>query len=556
MIQHYKYYLLWLIILMVYLLGWRIDLMDVDAAQYASISKEMTINKSYLQIFDLGRDYLDKPPLLFWITSFFMTIFGTSDVVYRFVNLIFALIAIFSTYQFAKKYYAPPIPYYASLILGTCQALFLITHDCRTDTMLMGWVMLSVWLFSEALSNKKITYYIFAFAAMAGGLMTKGPIAIAIVIFAFGGYFLYRKKWNYLFKWQYLVGILTIGILIIPMCIGLYLQFDLHPEKILYKQSEISGLKFFFWTQSFGRITGESTWSEHGNFFFLLQNMVWSYAPWILFFLAGWLIKLKQIVKKSAIEEITFFGFTLTYIALAMSRYQLPHYIFVVFPFASIITAEAIHEIRKKTRIERISKFTKFYTFFYIFNFIIVSALWLLIPIIHFYVFPLNWSLIFALLLIVFLIVVLLKRVSLPTFIKHSLVTLLTINVFLSTWFYPNLLQYQLGSNVGKYLKSNNRNATDFFTYKIDVSHSFVFYSNILPKNIEKSEEVDLGNWILTDQNGFKELEQKGLILKILKSGLHTAVTTLNIEWLNKNTRFQNSSQYFLVEVTGKLINS
>ena len=217
MIQHYKYYLLWLIILMVYLLGWRIDLMDVDAAQYASISKEMTINKSYLQIFDLGRDYLDKPPLLFWITSFFMTIFGTSDVVYRFVNLIFALIAIFSTYQFAKKYYAPPIPYYASLILGTCQALFLITHDCRTDTMLMGWVMLSVWLFSEALSNKKITYYIFAFAAMAGGLMTKGPIAIAIVIFAFGGYFLYRKKWNYLFKWQYLVGILTIGILIIPM---------------------------------------------------------------------------------------------------------------------------------------------------------------------------------------------------------------------------------------------------------------------------------------------------------------------------------------------------
>jgi len=556
MIKHYRYYLLWLVILLVYMLGWRIDLMDVDAAQYASISKEMAQNNSYLKVYDLGRDYLDKPPMLFWITAFFMNIFGTSDVTYRFVNFIFAIIAIYSTYRFSTKYYSPPIPYYSALILGICQAMFLITQDCRTDTMLMGWVMLSIWLFSEALSTNKLSRYIISFAAMAGGLMTKGPIALVVVIFSFGSYFIYRKKWNNIFKWQYLVGLITILLLLIPMCIGLYQQFDLHPEKILYNQTGNSGLKFFFWTQSFGRITGESTWSEHGSFFFLLQNMLWSFAPWILLFLVGWFLKLKQIIKGNSIEEVSFFGFTLTYIALALSRYQLPHYIFVVFPFASIITAETLHEIRKKTRIERISKFTKFYTFYYIFNFFIVSALLLLIPLIHIYVFPMTWGLFIALGLIALLLIVLLRNLSLPTFLKHSILIILILNIFLSTWFYPNLLQYQLGSNVGKFLKHNHRTQNDFFTYKIDTSHSFVFYSDILPKSIDNVGDADLGNWILTDENGFRELEQNGLILKVVKSGLHTAVTTLSIEWLNKNTRLQNSGKYYLVEVTGKLYHS
>ena len=52
----------------VYLAGvFMIPLMDIDAAQYASISREMLARNSFLQVFDLGKDYLDKPPMLFWL---------------------------------------------------------------------------------------------------------------------------------------------------------------------------------------------------------------------------------------------------------------------------------------------------------------------------------------------------------------------------------------------------------------------------------------------------------------------------------------------------------
>ena len=66
-----------------------IPLMDIDASQYASISREMLERNSFLQVFDLGKDYLDKPPMLFWLSALSMKIFGVYDWAYRIPSLIF-----------------------------------------------------------------------------------------------------------------------------------------------------------------------------------------------------------------------------------------------------------------------------------------------------------------------------------------------------------------------------------------------------------------------------------------------------------------------------------
>ena len=61
--------------IVIYIIGiFAIPLMDIDASQYASISREMLERDSFLQIFDQGQNYLDKPPLLFWLSAFSMHI--------------------------------------------------------------------------------------------------------------------------------------------------------------------------------------------------------------------------------------------------------------------------------------------------------------------------------------------------------------------------------------------------------------------------------------------------------------------------------------------------
>ena len=124
------FWLLLIAILGVHLVGvLSIPLMDIDAAQYASISREMLERNSFLYIFDLGKDYLDKPPMIFWLSALSMKFFGISDWAYRVPSFIFLMLALYATFKFAQLKYNQRVAYLAVLILASCQAFFLISHD-------------------------------------------------------------------------------------------------------------------------------------------------------------------------------------------------------------------------------------------------------------------------------------------------------------------------------------------------------------------------------------------------------------------------------------------
>ena len=226
MIDNRSFTIVLLLCICTYLLGMvMIPLMDIDASQYASISREMLENKSYLQVFDLAHDYLDKPPMLFWLSAISMKIFGVHDWAYRVPSFLFALIAVYATYRLALLFYRKEIAQISALVLATSQALFLITHDVRTDTMLMGWVAFSLWQLAAWYQTNRWKNFLLACIAIACGMMTKGPIALLVPAFAFVPHFILRREWKQLFRWEYLLGIVVIAIMLIPMSIGLYRMF-------------------------------------------------------------------------------------------------------------------------------------------------------------------------------------------------------------------------------------------------------------------------------------------------------------------------------------------
>ncbi|MCY7292707.1 MAG: glycosyltransferase family 39 protein, partial [Ferruginibacter sp.] len=287
-----------LLLIPVYLIGFGIDIMDIDASQYAEMSREMSNSNSYLQVYEIGKDYLDKPPLLFWVSSISIKIFGVNNFAYRFPSFLFALFALFSTYRFALLYYKKEIAALAALVLASCQAFFLINHDVKTDTILMSCVIFSVWQLAAWFQNKKTVNFVLAFVGIGLGMLAKGPIALIVPILAFGTHFILTRNFAAIFKWQYLLGVIIIAIVLLPMSVGLYTQFDLHPEKIVNEKTGVSGLRFFYWTQSFGRITGESVWNNNSNIFFLFQNMLWSFLPWIIIFTVAFFTEFKLLIKQ------------------------------------------------------------------------------------------------------------------------------------------------------------------------------------------------------------------------------------------------------------------
>jgi 4-amino-4-deoxy-L-arabinose transferase-like glycosyltransferase len=82
------YFLVALMAIAAILAGVTSDVIDVDAAQYAAISMEMLQKNTFLFVTERGIDYLDKPPLLFWVNSLFLKIFGFTNFGYKIGTLL------------------------------------------------------------------------------------------------------------------------------------------------------------------------------------------------------------------------------------------------------------------------------------------------------------------------------------------------------------------------------------------------------------------------------------------------------------------------------------
>jgi len=544
------FWLFLIAILGVHLIGvFSIPLMDIDAAQYASISREMLERNSFLQIYDLGKDYLDKPPMLFWLSALSMKIFGISDWAYRLPSFIFLIVALYASFKFAQLKYNQRVAELAVLILASCQAFFLIAHDVRTDTMLMGWVALSIWLIAKWESSNAWSDFVWAMVAIAGGMMTKGPIALVVPVLAFAPQWFFEKKWAYFFKPIYLLGILIIGILLIPMSWGLYQQFDLQPGKLINNIPIQSGLRFYYWTQSFGRYTGENYYHEMSYPTFLLENMLWSFLPWVFIFIWAFVAKGLTIFKeglfKVQTERISFFGFLLTYLVLSRSQAQLPHYIFVVFPLAAVLTAAHFAALLEQA--DRLNKWIKWFFGFHLFIFLILLVAMGLISHIPFGKMGLLG------LLILFGTFIIMQKIGfsrqnlIQKWIAMSLVLMIGLNLILNSFFYPHLLEYQWGNALVQQAKEKNWDIKKAALYKIPNSNAFHFYGQHIFPVVKDSSSLKEGQWIVADSIPAQQLLLDFPNSSILYQGSRFHVTLLTLEFLNPARRDKELTPYVLM---------
>ena len=539
-------------ILIVYCLGaFAIPLMDVDAAQYASISREMLEKQSYLQLFDLHADYLDKPPMLFWLSALSMKVFGIYDWAYRIPSLLFLGIALFSTFHFTKLYYHITTARLATLMLASSQAFFLIAHDVRTDTMLVGWVMAAICAIAYWTIQKKHTYFFIAVIAIAGGMMTKGPIALVVPILCFVPEWFCKKDWVYFFKPIYLVGIIIIALLLFPMTWGLYQQFDLHPGKIINHRPIQSGVEFYYWTQSFGRYTGENAFKEMGYFTFLLENMFWSFLPWIFVFLWALAAKFITIIKEGLFspttERISFFGFVLTYIVLSRSQAQLPHYIFVVFPLAAVLTAAHWEKILwNNLSISKSVKILSKFHLFLMFVFILVVGAILTIP----------FGKASNSLIISFVIILLLSSKIFfsndtlgQKWFYQSIVLWIGVNLVMNLHFYPHLLPFQLGNQLVKQIEKEGWDKEKIVLHKIPNSYAMHFYGQHVFKIQEDSLTLKEGDWVVTDLKNDSIIKVQFPQSQQIFASRRFHVTMLSLPFLNPATRDQETIPFEVIEL-------
>jgi 4-amino-4-deoxy-L-arabinose transferase-like glycosyltransferase len=546
LIHKNRYALLFAGLLIIYIFNMLLDVMELDAAQYANISMEMSYNKSFLEVYYRGNDYLDKPPLLFWLSSLSFILFGIGNFTYKLPSVIILLLGVYSTYRFALMWYSKDISRLAALIFASTQAVFLITNDVRTDINLVGLVIFSTWQISLYIREHKWRNLILGAIGTGGAMLAKGPIGIVIPALAIGGDLLLKQDWRAIFKYQWLIFLGIVALVLLPMSYGLYVQFDLHPEKFVYEMQGPSGLKFFYWTQSFGRITGDSYWENDASFFFFFHTILWDMQPWVLLFIPALILRFVQLVrekfKPSGHEEyISLAGFILVFLALSKSNFKLPHYIFPIFPFAAVMTANFIYSLKDNL----IGKISRWYLG-------ILQLFWVMVLIMFIFVFPPSNIVAPGIALLIFLLswyIFSQLKPGVEKLVIPILVTAIGFNFVLSTHFYPNLLSFQASAKAGKLVYELKIPEDRFFCY---YTHENVldFYSKRTNTALKFSELEHLpsGTWVFTDNKGYEHFIDKKLSFKSVHTFPYQGPTILRINFLNRKTRESALKYYHIME--------
>ncbi len=449
------------------------EIIGTDGTLYASIAKQIVQTNNYNFLYVNGEDWLDKPHVPFWLAAISFKVFGVNAFAYKLPNFLFFLVGCLYVYMLCKQFLNKNIAQFSTLIFATSLHVFICNTDVRAEIFLATFTIAA---FYHAYCNltKKWSLHLIACALYTAlAIMTKGIFTIIPIFIGLFFYFLVNKQFKEFVKAKWYVLLLLITVFIIPELYSLYTQFDVHPEKVVFGKKNVSGLKFFFWDSQIGRFFNTGPITGDGDKLFFVHTFLWAFLPWSLVFVYS-IFKTKTIVNKNAaLLKSLGFSMLISFLMFSLSKFQLPHYIVILFPFCSIWLGVFLQD--------EFNKITSFIT--HISTWLLLVTSIVLTTYLNLNFSFLGWM-IYALIWVVVLFVCLLKVHTSKTinWMAKNVLLISVLSVMVFGLAYTKIMQYQAGMVLGKY-QSKNFATEKAFAYRT-VDYNFSFYGNQIPKSV------------------------------------------------------------------------
>lgn len=131
-----------------------------------------------------------------------------------------------------------------------------------------------------------------------------------------------------------------------------------------------------------------------------------------------------------------------------------------------------------------------------------------------------------------------------------STAAIIIVNVLFTNHFYYKLLQFQLGSQAGRFIKAKNIAPAGIIAFRVDDPlNSLPFYAG---HSIAINSELDAvkgKEYVLTTNEGLGLLKDQGYTVTIIKQMERFKVTELTPEFLNPATRSKALVPYYLAKL-------
>jgi 4-amino-4-deoxy-L-arabinose transferase-like glycosyltransferase len=515
-----------------------------DPPLYAAISKAMVQRNDFIDLYVYGIDWLDKPHFPFWMAAFSFKLFGVSEWSYRLPALLFILLGAFYTYRLAKKIYDVSVAQIAVLVLLSAQHLLMSNTDVRAEPYLLALIVGAVYHFYNLFQRFSFLDWLLGSLFAGCAVMTKGIFALVPIGTAIIGHAVFTNQFKLLFKWRWLwAAVLTI-IFILPEVYAVYIQFDQHPEKMVFGKTGVSGVKWFLWDSQFSRFVNSGPITRpKGDVFYYVHTLLWAFAPWCLLFYYVLAIKIIAIVRKRKLREyLILCAFIPMLLFFSLSKFQLNFYTNILFPFFSILVASFISSVLSL-------KEKNFYTITQLLysSVFVIGAL-----AINFLLKPAYQGMYFggSVLLIAAIAVIIAKSISTNLrWLVISCLAVLYINFYLNFTLYPMMSslkgENQAAAYVNKFYPQNELGAFQ------NRRNGFEFYSH------QPVQRIDLDKWMAgvgkkrifyIDDMLYDELVDKKASFIILQEFPDYASESITGKFLNASTRSHALHKGYLIQ--------
>ena len=528
-----------------------VDILEPDGALYATIAKTIARSGDFINLRVEGRDWLDKPHFPFWMAALSFRIFGCHGFAYKLPALLFWGAGAWYTWRLAFSLYGRPVAQIATLIYVSAAHLVISNNDVRAEPYLTGLVIGSVYHFYKVSRTRSGLHLLAGSLLAACAVMTKGPFVLITISAGFILDWITAKEWQQFVNIRWWLAILLIVFFTLPELYCLYVQFDLHPEKIVFGHTGVSGIRFFFWDSQFGRFFNTGPIKGNGDLFFYFHTLLWAFLPWSLLLYAAVVQKCRGLPNAVPGDKICLGAALVSFGVFSLSRFQLPHYLNILFPFFSILTAGYLYNIRRRLtqKIIRIAQG--------VLNLLFPALLFFLCWWFHFNGWPV---LLFVLLLLSLLPFWLFRGRELPDSIGRSFCIGLLALAFVNFCLYPAILRYQAGTQAGRYigtrgiaLPSRDQDSQPVYTLaEAPVNYSFEFYCT-LPVIRVPSDSLPVlqGPVLVFSPSSFADsLKGKGLRVESLRRWPNFHISQLTGEFIDYRTRDSTLEWYSLLRVS------
>lgn len=247
-------------------------LRDNNEGLYAEVAREMLATGHFLVPQLNGVPYIEKPPLLYWLASAAMAVWGPSPGAVRLASALPMLALCVGMFQFGRRHLGAAVGCYAGVALASMVPVALLAHlvlfDPLLTALLGGWMLCFL---HDYLEDSRAARR--AAAVLLGlAVLEKGAVALVLALGVLGVFLLLNRDWQ---GWRRLGD---------PSALALFLAIAL-PWHLLAAFEQDGFAWFYVVNEHVLRFLGRREPEDYhrGPFWFYLPRLLLMLLPWTPF---------------------------------------------------------------------------------------------------------------------------------------------------------------------------------------------------------------------------------------------------------------------------------